>query len=120
MAIFQVGPVPASPSIFHRWMSARRTRCAGTRCRHIPAVAVLGLSLVLAAPGAARAASPESQLTWGVHISLAPTWFDPAEMSGIITPYMVYYALHDALVKPMPDKAFAPSLAESWSISDDG
>ena len=33
---------------------------------------------------------------------------------------MVYYALHDAVVKPMPGKAFAPSLAESWSLSDDG
>jgi peptide/nickel transport system substrate-binding protein len=41
-------------------------------------------------------------------------------MSGIITPYMVYYALHDALVKRMPGKPFAPSLAESWSLSDDG
>jgi peptide/nickel transport system substrate-binding protein len=51
---------------------------------------------------------------------LTPTWFDPAEASGIITPYMVYYALHDAMVKPMPGKPFAPSLAESWSLSDDG
>src|SRR6266852_7726164 len=41
------------------------------------------------------------QMTWAVHISLAPTWFDPAETSGIITPYMLLYALHDALVKPM-------------------
>ena len=41
----------------------------------------------------------------GVHVSLAPTWFDPAETSGIITPFMVLYALHDALVKPMPGKA---------------
>ena len=34
--------------------------------------------------------------TWAVHVSLAPTWFDPAETSGIITPFMVLYALHDA------------------------
>jgi peptide/nickel transport system substrate-binding protein len=33
---------------------------------------------------------------------------------------MVYYALHDAVVKPMPGNPFAPSLAESWSLSDDG
>ena len=57
--------------------------------------------------------APQGQLTWGVHVSLAPTWFDPAETSGIITPYMVLYALHDALVKPMPGKPLAPSLAES-------
>ncbi len=44
-------------------------------------------SPVAAAPGAASVAGPQGQLTWGVHISLAPTWFDPAETSGIITPY---------------------------------
>jgi len=59
-------------------------------------------------------------MTWGVHISLAPTWFDPAEAPGIITPFMLYYALHDALVKPMPGQRMAPSLAESWSVSPDG
>src|SRR5262249_13913493 len=55
-----------------------------------------------------------------VHISLTPTWFDPAETPGIITPFMILYALHDALVKPMPGNAMAPSLAESWSVSPDG
>ena len=30
-------------------------------------------------PRVAGAAAPQGQLTWGVHISLAPTWFDPAE-----------------------------------------
>jgi len=71
-------------------------------------------------PGLARAAAPEGQLIWGVHISLAPVWFDPADISGIITPFMVLYALHDAIVKPMPGQALAPSLAESWSASEDG
>src|SRR5437764_8822441 len=33
---------------------------------------------------------------------------------------MVLYALHDAMVKPMPGKAEAPCLAESWSSSADG
>jgi peptide/nickel transport system substrate-binding protein len=73
--------------------------------------------LVTAAPGAA---APEGQMTWGVHISLAPTWFDPAEKPGIGTPFMVLYALHDALVKPMPGNAMSSSLAESWSVSKDG
>jgi len=31
-----------------------------------------------------------------------------------------FYALHDALVKPMPGKPMAPSLAESWSTARDG
>src|SRR5262245_28478904 len=77
----------------------------------------LFLSVLGASTGAA---APEGQVTWGVHISLAPTWFDPAETSGIITPFMVLYALHDALVKAMPGSPMAPSLAESWSVSPDG
>jgi peptide/nickel transport system substrate-binding protein len=72
------------------------------------------------ASGAARAAGPRDQLTYGVHVSLAPTWFDPAETPGIITPFMVLYALHDAMVKPMPNRLHAPCLAESWSESEDG
>jgi peptide/nickel transport system substrate-binding protein len=94
------------------------TSARGISRRH--AVALLAVAALSGPSSPARAAAVDGQLTWGVHISLAPTWFDPAEMSGIITPYMVYYALHDAIVKPMPGKAFAPSLAESWSLSDDG
>ena len=73
--------------------------------------------LVIPAPGVA---APEGQVTWAAHISLAPTWFDPAETPGIGTPFMILYALHDALVKLMPGHAMAPSLAESWSVSKDG
>src|SRR5438552_10556869 len=76
--------------------------------------------LTAGAPRLAWAAGPQGQLTWGIHVSLAPTWFDPAETSGLITPFMVLYALQDAMVKPMPGKALAPSLAESWSASEDG
>ena len=53
--------------------------------------AIAGAALGVAAaslPRLAGAAAPQSQLTWGVHISLAPTWFDPAETPGIITPFM--------------------------------
>jgi peptide/nickel transport system substrate-binding protein len=78
--------------------------------------------LLLVSPVALTAlagAAPEGQMTWAVHISLAPTWFDPAETPGIATPFMVLYALHDALVKPMPGNPMAPSLAESWTVSKD-
>src|SRR5712691_10201641 len=91
---------------------------AGMTRRDLLAATALGL--VAGAPAIARAAGPQGQLTWAVHISLAPTWFDPAETSGIITPYMMLYALHDALVKPMPGNPMAPSLAESWSATPDG
>ncbi len=96
----------------------RKPGGTGTARRHI--LALVALALIDGIPRPGRAGGPEGQLTWGVHISLAPTWFDPAEMSGIITPYMVYYALHDALVKAMPGQPFAPSLAKSWTASDDG
>src|SRR6185437_14495241 len=83
----------------------------------LAALAALG---ILAPGTAAFAAGAQGTVTWGVHISLAPTWFDPAETPGIITPFMILYALHDAVVKPMPGKPFAPCLAESWSTSEDG
>jgi peptide/nickel transport system substrate-binding protein len=81
------------------------------------AVLVLAVLAALPAPGSA---APAGQLTWAVHISLAPTYFDPAETPGLITPFMVLYALHDAVAKPMPGQPFAPSLAESWTQSKDG
>src|SRR5262245_6336054 len=59
-------------------------------------------------------------MTWGVHFTLAARWLDPGETEGVITPFMVLYALHDALVKPMPGSLTTPSLAESWTMSKDG
>ena len=64
-------------------------------------------------------AAPEGQITWAVHTTLVPTYFDPAETT-IITSFMVLYALHDGVVKPMLGKPLAPSLAESWTTSPDG
>ena len=77
------------------------------------------LALILVAPGLVLAA-PEGQMSWGLHFSLAPTLFEPAETPGVVSPFMILYALHDALVKPMPGKSLSPSLAESWSVSSDG
>jgi peptide/nickel transport system substrate-binding protein len=86
-------------------------------------ITIPGPAPIAAAPADAPSGAserPAGQLTWAVHISLAPAWFDPAETSGIITPFMVLYALHDSLVKAMPGNGMAPSLAESWSVSPDG
>ena len=96
-------------------------RGSATQLTRREVLALAALGPLAGAPGLARAAGgPEGQLTWGVHISLAPIWFDPADISGIITPFMVLYALHDGVVKPMPGQPLAPSLAESWSGSEDG
>ena len=89
---------------------------SGITRREALALAALGLAT---APQFAFAAGPEGQLTWGIHVSLAPSWFDPAETPGVVTPFMELYALHDAIVKPMPQSPLMPSLAESWSTYED-
>ncbi len=68
---------------------------------------------------AAAQVKPEGEMRWALYVTLSPVWFDPAEVVGVITPFWVMYALHDALVKPMPGNLMAPSLAESWTVSAD-
>jgi peptide/nickel transport system substrate-binding protein len=83
---------------------------------------ILGLSTaaMIGATLRAAGAAPEGELRVGVHVSLAPTWFDPAETPGIITPFMLLYAMHDAVIKAMPGDPMAPCLAESCTMSPDG
>jgi peptide/nickel transport system substrate-binding protein len=75
------------------------------------------LMMLLTAPAAA---APEGTLTWGLHVTLAAKWLDPSDTEAFINPFMVLYAIHDAVVKPMPGGDNTPSLAESWSMSKDG
>jgi peptide/nickel transport system substrate-binding protein len=77
----------------------------------------VALASLLVAPASAQ---PAGTVTFAVHVTLATRWLDPAETDAEITPFMVFYALHDALVKPMPASLNAPSLAESWTMSKDG
>ena len=77
-------------------------------------------ALAVAMPATFADAAPEGQITYGVHITIAARFLDPAEAEGIATPFMVTAALHDGMVKPMPSGAFTPSLAQSWSASKDG
>ena len=87
--------------------------------RPLTSTAIVVFAALLSSFGPA-AAAPEGTLTWGVHVTLPPRWLDPAEVEGINTPFMVIYALHDALVKPMPGGLYTPSLAESFTQSKDG
>lgn len=64
-------------------------------------------------------AKPEGEMRWALYVTLSPVWFDPGEVVGVLTPFWVLYALHDALVKPMPGNHLTPSLAESWTLSTD-
>jgi peptide/nickel transport system substrate-binding protein len=79
---------------------------------------VLCAVLLLAATPAA--AAPEGTLTFALHFSPVTRWLDPAEGESTITPFLLLYALHDGLLKPMAGSGSAPSLAESWSMSRDG
>ncbi len=63
---------------------------------------------------------PDGQLTIAFDASIAPSFLDPAETPGIATPFAFLYALHDALIKPLPVNNMAPCLAESWRESPEG
>src|SRR5215475_5273143 len=81
-------------------------------------VAVLLDIVVISPPSVNRA--EEGTMTWGVHVSLTPAFFDPADAKGTALPLMVYYAVHDALVRPLPGTRMGAALAQSWEVSRDG
>jgi ABC-type transport system substrate-binding protein len=60
----------------------------------------------------------ELRVAW--HVTIAPDWFDPAETPAQITPFGILYALHDAVMRPLPGQRMAPALAASWTESPDG
>ena len=93
---------------FTHLMAWRRALC-------VALLVLLTLTLSARAQG-----KPEGTLTWALLFSPAPSYFDPAETAGIITPFKFLYALHDALIKPMPQGLLTPSLAETWTESPDG
>src|SRR6059036_113680 len=81
--------------------------------------ALLTAALLGLAANPAGAAQPgEAVMAW--HVTLAPTWFDPSTAPPQITPFGMLYAIHDAMVRPLPGSKMAPSLAESWRESADG
>ncbi len=95
-----------------------RSRFTRLRAQIRPLLIAVVLSL-----GAAHEASPqtpagEAVMAW--HVTIAPSWFDPSTAPPQITPFGLLYALHDALVRPLPGQKMAPSLAESWTDSPDG
>jgi len=83
------------------------------------AVSVVFALLVADPSGPATAQTkPEGEMRWALYVTLSPMWFDPGEYAGL-TPFWVLYAIHDAVVKPMPGNLMTPSLAESWTVSAD-
>ncbi len=62
-------------------------------------------------------ASGHMSLAW--HAGLSSSWLDPQDNPAMATPYNFAYALHDAVVKIMPQALNTPSLAESWEWAED-
>jgi len=79
---------------------------------------ILVLCLAAAPEGSAQPRQGEAVMAW--HVTIAPAWFDPSTAPAQITPFGMLYALHDALLRPLPGKKYAPSLAESFTESADG
>jgi peptide/nickel transport system substrate-binding protein len=79
-------------------------------------VVVANLALPLAAAG--QPAQGEAVVAWPV--TLTPSWFDPSTAPPQITAFGMLYAVHDALLRPLPGQRIGNSLAESWTESADG
>jgi peptide/nickel transport system substrate-binding protein len=90
------------------------------RRAHRAAGLIGGLIGALWAAASPATAAPEGTLTFALHFSPVTRWLDPAEGESTITPFLLLYALHDGLLKPMAGTGSAPSLAESWSMARDG
>ena len=90
-------------------MNRKRIVAAGLVC-------VLLLAGIVADPAAET--KPDGEMRWALYVTLAPLWFDPGEFGGL-TSFWILYAIHDALIKPMPGNLLAPSLAESWTVNAD-
>src|SRR5437899_8701885 len=86
---------------------------------HVRKTWMLVALLVVLLVTPARAFAADLEMRYGLHVTLAARWLDPAETEAFSTPFMVLYAVHDALVKPMPGGMQTPSLAESWQEARD-
>jgi peptide/nickel transport system substrate-binding protein len=88
--------------------------------RHcVTGIATLLLAALLVLP-TPPAGAQTSEVAVSFHVTIAPAWFDPSTAPPQITPFGVLYAVHDALVRPLPGQKMGPSLAESWKESPDG
>src|SRR5438093_327262 len=84
------------------------------------ALLVAVLSTFAAPQTVSGQAPPAGEVIIAWHVTIAPTWFDPSSAPPQITPFGTLYAIHDALVRPMPNQKMGASLAESWTESADG
>jgi peptide/nickel transport system substrate-binding protein len=97
------------------------TKRARSSSRHhiagllMTAVLILGAAAMVSGQ---TAPTGEAIIAW--HVTISPSWFDPSTAPPQITPFGMLYAIHDALVRPLPGQRMGASLAESWTESPDG
>jgi peptide/nickel transport system substrate-binding protein len=94
----------------------------GLKRRHLLRTSALLFGGLGLAPrdAAADQREPAGKVVIAWHVTIPPSWFDPSTAPPQITPFGMLYAIHDALVRPYPGQKMGPSLAESWSESEDG
>jgi peptide/nickel transport system substrate-binding protein len=92
------------------------------RSRHRTVGLLVATALILAGVGPVAAQSaPAGEIVHAWHVTIAPAWFDPSTAPPQVTPFGILYAIHDALVRPLPGgQKLGNSLAESWKESPDG
>jgi peptide/nickel transport system substrate-binding protein len=84
-------------------------------------IALVSLAVIALSSAMGHAQGPpDGQITIAFDASIATAFLDPADTAGLGTPFVFLYALHDALIKPLPGNDMAPCLAESWRESPDG
>jgi peptide/nickel transport system substrate-binding protein len=77
---------------------------------------LVGIAVTCLAGDATAQGPPAGQLIIALSSSMTPASLDPSE-NGLT---LFLYALHDALLKPLPGNPLAPALATSWTESPDG
>ena len=100
--------VDVSGAVCEKGRSMSPKRCDAARSA-MTVIVLVGVLLAVGGLDQARAqAKPEGEMRWALYVTMPPAWFDPGEVTGTITPFWVLYALHDALVKPMPGQPHDP------------
>ena len=88
--------------------------------RRIVGLLVAGALTLGGVQGATGQPTPTGEAVMAWPVTISPTWLDPSTAPPQITPFGMLYALHDALVRPLPGQKMGNSLAESWTETTDG
>lgn len=70
-------------------------------------------------PAGISEAAPQGVLKQAIHWGFSADWLDPGSTGYTGAAQLPMYLFYDALLKPMPDGTYTPSLAESYTMSPD-